>query len=488
MGIQDTRRRGAPRRDERHRGTTGHLPRARRVRCLGRAGVAAVALASWLLWAGASAQAVPTGMSPYIYGMHDEPSGGLLDGANSCGRGWITELQYIGWGGSCGGFDRSARAAAGIGTIMRLDSGGSPQLPTNPADYPAFAQTFAECVRSSQGVRVWIVGNEPNLNWGYMFSPAEYGEIYHQVVQAVKALPNGQDHEVLFASPGIWANVAPWGNWDDGLSEALAYVLAKPGGLVDGASIHAYTRGHETAHITSDAWFPGFTDKWHLHFRIYRDFLRVYTERGLFGMPLYITESGSACDPPCNPYDDQDKGYFLAMYEEIHQWNQANPQQVIRAVTPYRWTLNDDGTGRNFCIGCRSALVTDMQNAIALGRTWSSTGCHEPTDPPDAGVDAGSPTDAGASPDAAPAADSALPGDSAAEGDGASQPDGAQATDSGPPRPDAGGDGPGAVTSGCACGAGADDPGASQGAAGAIFLLVAMLWLLVARRNGTRKP
>lgn len=390
------------------------------------------------------ASAVPTGMSPYIYGMHDDP-GSLLDGPNNCGRGWVTELNYIGWGGTCGGFDRSTRAAAGIGTIMRLDANGSPPLPTDPADYDAFAQTFAQCVLNSSGVRVWIVGNEPNLNWGYQYTPQEYGEIYHRVIQAVKALPGGvgYDHEILFASPGIWAAVAPWGNWDDGLSTAIAYVLAKPDGLIDGASIHAYSRGHETAYITSDAWFPGFDNKWHLHFRIYRDFLRVYADNNLLDVPLYITESGSACDPPCDPYDDQDKGYFLAMYEEIHTWNQAHPSQIIRAVTPYRWTSNDDGSGRDFCIGCSAPLQTDLQNAIAMGRTWHNSGCHEPF--VDAGVDA------------AVGEDGAVLEDAAAPDDGSSDPDGES------PAPDAvapgidgagsndNGNGGGGVSTSCNC-------------------------------------
>lgn len=418
------------------------------------------------------AHAVPTGMSPYIYGMHDEPTGGLLDGPNQCGRGWITELQYIGWGGTCAGFDRSARAAAGIGTIMRLDSGGSPPLPTDPNDYDAFAQTFADCVRNSQGIRVWIVGNEPNLNWGYQYSPAEYGEIYHRVIQAVKALPGGVgwDHEILFASPGIWANVAPWGNWDDGLAQALAYVLAKPNGMVDGGSIHAYTRGHDTAFITSDAWFPGFDNKWHLHFRIYRDFLRVYAQAGLRDVALYITEAGSVCDPPCDPYDDADKGYFVAMYEEIYGWNQGHPDQVVRAVTPYRWTQNDDGTGRDFCVGCSAPLVQDMQNAIALGRKWHNSGCHEPFGG-DGGVDGGA--DAGE--DAGSGIDGGTPGDAQVAPDvGASVLDAAEPRD-GASGADGGGS-LGRVSSGCGCRHG--DRSAPTG-----WLLVAIALLSWVRRD-----
>lgn len=421
----------------------------------------------WLLQPAVPAAAVPTGMNPYIYGMHDNP-GSLLDGSNSCGRGWVTELRYIGTDGTCGGgiLDYSAMANNGLGIIMRLDVNGTNQLPTNPADYDGFANSFAACVAGSTGIRVWIVGNEPNIPWGsYVFSPAEYGEIYSRVRQAVKALPNGAEHEVLFAAPAIWAAVAPWGDWDDGLGGALDYVLAA-GGTVDGASIHAYSREHSVGSITSDDWFPGRENKWHLHFRIYRDFLREYAARGLVNMPLYITEAGSVCDPPCDPYQDQDLGYFEAMYEEVHNWNQAHPDQIIRAVTPYRWTSNDDGSGRDFCIGCSAPLVQDMNDAIALGRKWHQSGCHEPFgQTADGGVDA-------EAPDAAGTTDGGGDLPDAADIDGAT------------PAPDADpGDGNGVAT-GCGC-----SSGRSAGSvATAFWILLLGLWGAWRRLEPRQRP
>ncbi len=163
-----------------------------------------------------------------------------------------------------------------------------------------------------------------------------------------------------------------------GLGAALDHA-----GRIDAVAIHAYTRNaHDPAAITSDAWFPGREGKWHLHFRLYRDVTRLLEARGILDVPLYITESGNACDPPCNPYDDADRGYFVAMYREVDAWNRAHPSQLIRAVTPYRWTRNDDGSGRDFCIGCRGALVADMRNAVAEGLRWSDTGCGEESPPP----------------------------------------------------------------------------------------------------------
>ena len=102
-------------------------------------------------------------------------------------------------------------------------------------------------------------------------------------------------------------------------------------GRIDGVSIHAYSREHTVSSITSDQWFPGMffcwslppltvlqgkENKWHMHFRCYRDFTRILKEEGLVNIPLYITEAGSVCDPPCDPYPNGNNGFFVAMYQE----------------------------------------------------------------------------------------------------------------------------------------------------------------------------
>ncbi|MBI1944234.1 MAG: hypothetical protein HYS27_00990 [Deltaproteobacteria bacterium] len=379
------------------------IDRARAPHLLGPALVAALVAAPSL--------AVPTGMSPYLYGMHDEPELSLFPSEGGCARGWVTLLEYIGDSGDCA-IEHSRLADQGYGVILRLDWGGGPPLPTTPEAVAGYAAKFARCVRDAVGVKVWIVGNEPNIGWGYPYTPAEYADVYLAVQEQVAALPNAGEHEILFAPMSPWAWTDHWGDWDDGLAAAIDRVRAQ-GGDVDGVAIHAYTREMSVAAVTSDEWFPGREGKWRLHFRGYRDTTELLAARGLFDLPLYITEAGSACDPPCDPYRDEDVGYFVALYEEVFSWNQANPHQVIRAVTPYRWTSNDDGSGRDFCIGCSAPLRQDLEHAVALGRTWDDTGCHSPMSPPpqddvDGGVppvdaDAGSPRepepDAGVGPD-----------------------------------------------------------------------------------------
>lgn len=400
---------------------------------------------------GGTAHAVPTGMSPYLTGMHDEPDLSLFPSVDGCARGWITLLEYIGDSGDCA-IDRSALADQGYGIIMRLDHGGGPPLPTTPDQVAGYAAKFARCVAGAQGVKVWVVGNEPNIGWGYPYTPQEYADIYLAVMGAVSALPNAAEHEILFAPMSPWAWTSHWGDWDDGLAAAMDRVVEQ-GGVIDGVAIHAYTREMTPAAITSDAWFPGREGKWRLHFRGYRDTTQLLAERGLLNLPLYITEAGSVCDPPCDPYQDVDVGYFVAMVEEIHAWNQANPYQLIRAITPYRWTQNDDGSGRDFCIGCSAPLRQDLANAVALGRTWDDTGCHSPMSPPPPlpEIDAGMPP----ADDAGPAASDAGPGGPADDPDGGTAPEdaGSAGDDDDPPRRL-----PGSLEGGCSCGAGGARP------------------------------
>ena len=104
-----------------------------------------------------------------------------------------------------------------------------------------------------------------------------------------------------------------------------------------------------------------------------------------------------------------------------------------------------------------------MENAMAMGRKWHNSGCHEPfTDPlPDGGV-----TDGQADPDGQTGSDGAevqpdgqVDADGGAEADGATDPD------------------PGSVTSGCSCDVAASKPGST------IFMILVLLALLVAIPN-----
>jgi hypothetical protein len=64
-------------------------------------------------------------------------------------------------------------------------------------------------------------------------------------------------------------------------------------------------------------------------------------------------------------------GYFKSLWIELDAWN-AGATTKIRAVTPYRWTKNDDGTGRDASIGTKPSLLVDLQKAFASKPQWTT--------------------------------------------------------------------------------------------------------------------
>lgn len=325
---------------------------------------------------------VPLGESPYIYGIHDwygDSAQFLISasGGSPCARGWILVADEIGDSGTSGGRDFTPLTSQGLGVIVRLDySFGHGTFPPDPARYPNFADTFADYVRNSRGgVHIWVVGNEPNINTAFGGSrdipAAEYAQVYRLVRERVHNIPGHQNDQVLVAAPAPWNIIPGLGDW---LYEYFTGILNALGNNFDGFTIHAYTHEYSVEAITSEQR-GGPSQQWHWHFRVYRDVLDLLRSRGILNVPLYITEAGNVCDPPCDPYPDQNIGFFQAMFREINQWNQQNPQQIIRAVVLYRWAPWDDGTGRDFCLGCSAPHRDDIRAAIQQGYQWTNTGC-----------------------------------------------------------------------------------------------------------------
>lgn len=115
-------------------------------------------------------------------------------------------------------------------------------------------------------------------------------------------------------------------------------------------------------------------------FRQYKNTMQILRDLNLFDVFIAITETGNFCET--NPLNGHDGLYFQAMINEVVDWNTANPRQRIAAVTPYRWTRNDDGSGRDFCIGCRANLVADLKAAAAMQKKWDQSNCKSSSSSP----------------------------------------------------------------------------------------------------------
>ena len=333
----------------------------------------------------------PPGQSALLNGLHDVQAEAWMTGATpGCDKGWLTDLQYIGASGSPAANCHTSATKAGISIIQRLDVSGSESVPKSSAQAPGYGAAFAAFVGKCPNVHVWIVGNEPNYTWNKSdpdCSSAAYATAYAEVHKRVHALP-GHKNDVVLATPN-----SPY---SPGCLQSLRMIIDKikaKGIKPDGFALHAYTQAGSGAQLNS-AWVtngkmatdntidqcPGgatWSDSWHWNFRIYRDYIsKVIEPRGLAGSPIFISESGNACAPQKGNlcYPDKDTGYFQALYADAAAWNKSAKTRV-RAITPYRWTKNDDGTGRDFALGSRPKLLADLKKAFAKKHAWTKTKC-----------------------------------------------------------------------------------------------------------------
>lgn len=303
-----------------------------------------VLAAAGILCAGSAFAGPPPGQSAYLRGAHDREAASWMKTATTataCDRGWITDLQYIGVGGSPTIDCHDADVAAGISYLQRLDASGSEPIPHDPAKAASFGAGFAAAVGKCPNLHVWIVGNEPNVGWGADVETTSTANAaaYAEVHKAVHAVAGHASDLVLLAPDSPYSPACICS-----LHRAIQKSKAR-GVKPDGYAVHAYTQAQRaadlpgmTALVTSEA-MSGSNDAcgypFHWQFRIYRDWIKAIEAEGEGGAPVFLTESGNACAPEAgnNCYPDQDLGYFAALWKEAADWN-STATTKIRAITP----------------------------------------------------------------------------------------------------------------------------------------------------------
>jgi hypothetical protein len=333
-------------------------------------------------------EAAPPGQSALLNGMHDPEALSWMKTATAgCDRGWITDLRTIGSSGSPATECHAAAVAASVAIIQRLDASGSESTPKNTAEIPGYAASFAAFAAACSTTHVWIVGNEPNFTIGKSdpdCSTELYAAAYVQVHKKLHAVAGHDADLVLVASNSPFS---------PGCLHSLRTIIQRikaQGITPDGFALHAYTRASTGSALTAALVTDGATqndttydecpggatwnDTWHSHFLIYKDYIGVIEAQGLAGKPVFITESGNACDAKSGNacYPDANVGYFQALYAAAAAHNQSSSATKVRAITPYRWTSNDDGTGRDFAIGARPQLLLDLKQAFAHQYAWTT--------------------------------------------------------------------------------------------------------------------
>ena len=101
--------------------------------------------------------------SPYIFGIHDPGGEAIMTTAGK--PGWVVFTEGLGSDPSnFSGVDYTAWSQQNLGIMVRLNNGYGYEgtLPLSN-QYENFAKRCANFVANSNGCKIWIIGNEPNL-------------------------------------------------------------------------------------------------------------------------------------------------------------------------------------------------------------------------------------------------------------------------------------------------------------------------------------
>lgn len=349
----------------------------------------------------------------HIFGIH-EPGGEHL--IIQAGRtGWVLFTETVGHNpNDRSGKDYSPFAARGLAVMARLNNGHHPQgtIPFG-SEYANFARRCANFVASSQGCRVWIIGNEPNYaverpgvreethskgpeevefqeadpsrrglaerfnaqrpgrnaeesgageTDGEVITPEMYARCYRLCRDAIRRVPGHEEDRVLIAPVAPWNtdtiyNGNPSGDWIRYFQDIL--VLLGPSEC-DGIALHTYTHGADPELIRDNSKLQRFPQH-HYHFQAYRDFMQAIPHN-MRHLPVYITETDQAA-----PWEDKNRGWIQAAYREIDGWNRIPGNQKIRALILYRWPQLD-----RWHIEGKQHLIEDFRQALARDYRWEN--------------------------------------------------------------------------------------------------------------------
>lgn len=315
--------------------------------------------------------------SEYLYGIHDPGGEHLMINAGK--PGWVLFTEGIG----CDPHNGSGRsythwANQGLGVMVRLNNGygGAGAIPYRDK-YPDFARRCANYARASSGCRIWIIGNEPNhpddeprdRGWSETITPEIFAECYR--------LCRAEIHKVDPGAQVLVGSVAPY-KLVAGIDfvEYFRRILAALGrNQCDGITLHTYTHGSQAHFIESPDKMGPPLEKYHYHFRVYQDFLKV-VPADMRDLPCYITETNQTIegDGPLRGWDNDNRRWVQRAYGEIDWWNKQPGNQVIRALILYRWSRDHQG----FSLDGLAGIHEDFKQALTFGYKWPERAVSDP--------------------------------------------------------------------------------------------------------------
>jgi hypothetical protein len=280
---------------------------------------------------------------PYIFGLHDRGGESLMLRKNR--RGWVLVTEALGADpGNYGGSDYTDLTNKGLGVMVRLNHGyGTAGTIPDSSQYDAFAQRCGHFVQASPGCHAWILGNEMNLANerpggpdGQVITPQLYATCFRKCRDEIRSRPGHGDDQIVLGAVGPWNTETRYpGNLRGDWVRYFVDILSLLRDEVDGIALHTYTHGQEPNLVFDDATMNPPFDKYHWHFRAYRDFLAAIPA-GLRNRPVYITETDQY-----GPWRNENTGWVRSAYKEIDDWNREPTHQPIQALILFRWIIGN---------------------------------------------------------------------------------------------------------------------------------------------------
>lgn len=328
----------------------------------------------------------------WIFGIHDYSGYAKIEAANK--RGWIVLTVEVGHNPTdLSGDDYRYLSDRGHGVIVRINNGyGSDGTLPYQTNYPDFATRCANYVAATQGVDVFIIGNETNLprewpgndngdpNTGEAITVAKYIDCYTRCYNAIKA--KRSTAQVCPTPSGTWAppyDGSIGGIPNRGVEGFLTYWLNIINGIgaskIDGLILHVYTHGCDPALITDQSKMGAPYTTIYYNFQVYKNYMSAIPSI-MRTKPVYITESDENIEcadtspSPKHTWKNLNNGWVKAAYSEINTWNSVPANQKIRCFALFRWDDVAEGDW-DFGISNRSGVLTDWSQAMQNDYRWN---------------------------------------------------------------------------------------------------------------------
>jgi len=228
--------------------------------------------------------------------------------------------------------------------IVRLNNGyGDSGTIPPPVEYENFAIRVANYVRASKHASIWIIGNEPNHaqerpKWADgtkpPILPAQYARCYDLCRSSIHAISGHEADLVLLAAVSPWNNQTQYEGNEHG--DWLGYYANVQQACIDidGFAWHAYAREQTPEAITRRVTLAGPFSGHCWGFRVFEDWAAATLDQ-YKTCPRYITEFNAY-----SPWKDVNTGFVQQAARTINQWNIQNPNQQIRGLALYRWSVD----------------------------------------------------------------------------------------------------------------------------------------------------